>query len=70
MFARAIINGDIYDPRVEHPGITCQSEWAACAEQLIKSRQHVRKRIRARGTCKHSHYSSLLGVYIYVNVLM
>lgn len=54
MFARAIINGDIYDLRVEHRGITCQSEWAVYAEQLIKSRQHVRKRICARGTCEHS----------------
>lgn len=28
--------------------ITCQSGWAGCAEQLMNSRQHVRKRTRAR----------------------
>lgn len=28
--------------------ITCRSECAGCAEQLMKSLQHVRKRIRTR----------------------
>lgn len=61
MFARAIINGDIYDPKVEHRGITCQSEWAVCAQQLIKSRQHVRGRIRVR--MRHVPHSLQLSIW-------